>query len=449
MAGGTWTAQNKVRPGIYINFRSAEDNEINIGTRGTVAICEPMSWGPVGTVQRVPAEELLSPGGAVPYCGYDITAPQARFLREILKGTDRTPAPTTILLYRPAASSSAQAEAEISPLTVTAKYPGARGNGISIAILAGEASTFTVNTIVDGDIVDSQTAATADTLVPNDWVEFSGTGALSANSGTALSGGADGTVQAAAYTTFLQNIEPYRFDILIYDGSDTSTLSAMADFVKRLCEEEGQYCQLCAAGFSTAPDSRYVIEVASGAVLEDGTTLTPQQVCWWAGGAQAGAGSNQSLTYASYPGAADVSPRMTSAQIEAALRAGKFLLFEENGRVRVEEDINSLTTFTADIHEAFHKNRVMRLCNAIANDLYTEFSDNYIGVVNNNETGRGLFKSAIVSYLLTLQDSEAIQNFDADDVEVLPGQSIDSIVINLAVQPVDAVEKIYMTVTVM
>lgn len=89
-----------------------------------------------------------------------------------------------------------------------------------------------------------------------------------------------------------------------------------------------------------------------------------------------------------------------------------------------------------------------RLCNAIANDIYQQFSSSYLGVINNNETGRNLFKSAVVSYLLTLQGQEAIQNFSADDVEVLAGEEIDSIVVNLAVQAVDAIEKVYMTVTV-
>ena len=36
----------------------------------------------------------------------------------------------------------------------------------------------------------------------------------------------------------------------------------------------------------------------------------------------------------------------------------------------------------------------------------------------------------------------------ADDVEVLPGTELDAVLINLAVQAVDAVEKIYMTVEV-
>jgi hypothetical protein len=50
--------------------------------------------------------------------------------------------------------------------------------------------------------------------------------------------------------------------------------------------------------------------------------------------------------------------------------------------------------------------------------------------------------------MLELQANNAIQNFITDDVEVLKGEDIDSIVVNIAVQPVDAVEKIYMTITV-
>ena len=174
MAGGNWTSQNKILPGVYINFKSAPEETSNVGERGVVAICEPLSWGPVGTVQEISAQTLLTPGGALPYIGYDITDSKAIFLREMLKGTDRTSAPSTILLYRPSASSSAEATATISPLTVTALYPGARGNDLSISIVesADDDGTFTVNTILDGDIVDSQVAQTADTLVANAWVTF-------------------------------------------------------------------------------------------------------------------------------------------------------------------------------------------------------------------------------------------------------------------------------------
>lgn len=444
MAGGTWTAQNKVRPGVYIRFQSKQEFGFTIGSRGTVAICEPLSWGPVGVLTEIRAGE-----DPTPYIGYPMTAPQAKFLQQIFLGSNRTDGASRVLLYRPTGTSSAQASAEISPLTVTAKYPGVRGNDITVAIVADpdNEDSFFVNTIVDGAIVDQQSAETADTLTANDWVTFSGTGALTANAGTPLTSGTDGTVAAAAYSTFLTALEPYRFDILIYDGSDAATLSAMSSFVQRMCEDNGQYCQLVAS-FTTGPDTKYDIDVQTGAVLNDGTTLTKQQMCWWVGGVEAGAQVNESLTYAVHPEAVAPSPVMTGAQIETALQSGQLVLSADFDVVHIEQDINSLTTYTLDNGEVFHKNRTMRVCNAIANDIYQQFSTNYLGVINNNDIGRGLFKQAVVKYLNDLQAQQAIQNFTADDVEVLPGDDIDSIVVNLAIQVVDAIEKIYMTVTV-
>lgn len=444
MAGGTWTSQNKVRPGVYIRFRSTAGLGLTVGDRGTVTICEPMSWGPVAQVMEIEAGADVTP-----YTGYDITAPQNLFLREIFKGSNRTAAPNRVLLYRPTASSSAKATVTIGTLVVTAKYPGARGNDISVVVteLTEPEDTFTVSTVVDGEIVDQQTGKQVEDLTGNQWVDFSGTGALTADSGKPLTSGADGTVQSAAWSAYLQAIEPYKFDIMIYDGTDTTVQQAMISFIRRIADEAGQYAQLVASGL-TNPDSRFVINVNSGVTLSDGTVLTAQQCTWWVGGAEAGALYNQSLTYAQYPDAVSASPLMTNSQYEAALQAGKLVFFAEDGQVKVEQDINSLVTYTTDIGKVFRKNRVMRLCNTIANDVYAQFSANFIGVVNNNAAGRSQFKAAIVGYLLDIQGNQGIQNFTADDVEVLPGEDIDAILVNIAIQVVDSVEKIYLTIEV-
>lgn len=444
MAGGTWSSQNKVRPGVYIRFTSSRGLDLNVGERGVVTICEPMSWGPVGVVQTVePGDDMR------PYCGYDITAPQARFLNEIFKGTNRTSAPYRLYLYRPTASGSAEATATTGVLTATAKYPGVRGNDITIVITedVDDEGSFTVSTVVDNVIQDEQTAETVAELVANDWVTWSGTGALAATVGAPLTGGADGTVASSAYSAYLTAIEPYKFDVMIYDGTDTTVQDAIVAFIKRLADENGQYSQLCAANL-TNPDSRYVINVCSGVTLNDGTELTAAQTCWWAGGAEAGAQYNESLTYAAYPGAIACNPVMTNSQYIDAINDGKLVLFADDNVVKIETDINSLVTYTTDITSIYRKNRVMRLCNTIANDVYQQFSDGYIGVVNNNEQGRAMFQSAIVGYLLDIQANQGIQNFEPEDVEVLPGDDIDAIVVNIVIQAVDSVEKIYLTIEV-
>ena len=444
MAGGTWTTQNKVRPGVYIRFTTNRALGLTVGERGVVTICEPMSWGPVGEVMTVANGDDMTP-----YTGYDITNEKNRFLREIFRGTNRTSPPTTLYLYRPAATSSAKATVTTGTLTATAKYPGVRGNDITIVVTedVDNEGSFFVSTVVDGEIQDQQSAETVADLVPNDWVDWSGTGALTATVGAPLTSGADGTVAASAYSDYLEAIEPYKFDVIIYDGSDSTVQDSMVGFVNRLADENGQYTQLVAANL-TAPDSRFVINVMSGVTLADGTTLTPQQVTWWAGGATAGAQFNESLTYATYPTAVAVSPLLTNNQIISALQSGQFILVADFDEVHVEQDIDSLTTYTTDIGVVYKKNRIIRLCNTIANDIYKQFSQNYIGVVNNNDAGRARFKAAIVGYLYQIQDAEGIQNFDPEDVEVLPGIDIDAIVVNVAFYAVDAVEKIYMTVSV-
>lgn len=443
MPGGIWTSQNKVLPGVYIRFKTGTALGLTVGERGVVTICEPMSWGPVAQVTPVTLTTDVTP-----ITGYDITAPQNRFLQEMFKGTNRTSAPTTILLYRPTASGSARATVTTGELTATAVYPGARGNDISVVIteLTEPESTFTVSTVVDGAIVDQQTAAQISELVANAWVTFSGTGALAATTGAALTGGADGTVQSAAYSAYLTAIEPYKFDIMVYDGTDSTVQTALLSFIKRVNENNGQYCQLVASGLSN-PDSRYVININSPVTLSDGTELTPQQVTWWAGGASAGALYNQSLTYAQYPGAVSTTMQ-TVDQFTQAVQAGNFVLFAENGVVKVMQDINSLTTYTEDIGQVYSKNRVMRLCNTIANDIFQQFSESFIGVVNNNEQGRARFQAAIVGYLQQIQDNQGIQNFASDDVEVLAGIAIDAIVVNVAFQAVDSVEKVYLSLEI-
>lgn len=439
---GTWTSQNKVLPGVYIRFTSNQGLGLTVGERGTVTICEPMSWGPVGQVMTVE-----SGADTTPFCGYDITSPNAMFLQQIFLGTNRTNGANTVLLYRPTASGSAQATATTGVLTATALYPGVRGNDITIVVTEEvDAETFTVSTVVDGSIVDEQTNITnvAD-LVANSWVTWSGSGAVTATTGTALTGGLDGTVESAAYSTYLTAIEPYSFDVMIYDGSDPTVMTAMQTFVKSQNDDNGIYCQLCMAN-ATNPDTRYIINVNSPVTLNDGTTLTPQQVTWWAGGASSGAMYNQSLTYATYPNAVSTTMQTTSQMI-AALNAGQFILASDNGQVYVVQDINSLVTYDTNITEIYRYNRTMRLCNTIANDIHKQFVNGFLGVVNNNEAGRAVFQGAIVGYLLDIQNNQGIQNFEAEDVQVLPGEAINAILVNLALQPVGSVEKVYVTIS--
>lgn len=446
MAGGTWTSMNKVLPGVYINVKSQGSVTANVGERGIVAIAEPLSWGATGIVQTItPGEDLR------PYIGYDITSQKALFLREMMKGSDMTAGPSKILLYRPEGTNGAQAAATIGALTVTALYDGVRGNDISMIVQeqVDNDGTYDVSTVIDGTVVDTQSVTDISNLTANAWVSFSGTGTtFTETAGQALSGGIDPTVTPANYADFLTAIEPYQFDILIYDGTDQTTIEAYAAFVERLSNNVGQKCQAVMAGENAAQcDSEFVIAVGNGVKLNDGTALTAQQTTWWVGGAEAGAMYYQSLTYAQYPGAAEANPKLTDTQAQEAIQSGQLCFIDNFGTVKVCQDINSLTSFSLEKGQEFSKNRVIRVIMQFCNDVYEHFSNYFIGKVDNNETGRNLLKGWVIGYLNEMQANNGIRDFTAEEVEV-EFVAVDAVLVTVFIRPVDSIEKIYVSVTV-
>ena len=444
MAGGIWQSQNKTIPGVYINVKSQPAVTANVGDKGIVAIAKALSWGPVGEVMEI------TPGQDVtPYIGYDISTPQAQFLREMMKGSDVTSGPIKILLWRSQGSGGDSATGTIGGITVTAKYPGVRGNDIAILVAEDpdSAGTFDVSTIVEGVTVDTQTVTEISGLVANAWVTFSGSGAISAAAATSLTGGADPTAAASDDAAFMTAIEAYDWDIIAYDGESATVTEAYIAFVKRLNEAVGRKCQFVAASI-TAANTKYAISVQNGVKLADGSELTANNSVWWVAGAEAGAMYYQSLTYAQYPGAISANPKLTDDEAAAAVAAGQIAFIDTFGVVKVCSDINTKTTVTPTEGAEFKKNRVMRVIMQLCNDTYEHFSNFFIGKVDNNDAGRNLLRGWIVGYCNEMMANNGIQNFTAEDVSVLPGNDIDAVVININIQPVDAIEKLYITVTV-
>lgn len=436
MAGGTWVTQNKVRPGPYINFEG-KGTVGTVGQRGIMTMALSLSWGAPKTVITINAGDDVSK-----ILGYDITASSLLLVREAMKRA------STVLLYR--LNTGTKATVTTGTLTATAKYGGLRGNNLTVVIQTNidDNAKFDVQTLLSGVVVETQTVAAIAGLVANDWIVWSGTGALATTAGAPLVGGADGTVANQDHTDYLAAIELHEFQTMALPSTDPTLKSVYVAFAKRLREDEGRKIQLAVENYPSA-DYEGVISVKNGVILSDGTTLTAAQATAWAAAATAGAEMNESLTYQAYDDAVDVGTRYTNSQIEAALLAGEFVFTLSNGRPVVEQDINTLTSFTPTKPKSFSKNRVIRVLDGIANDFKRIFSLYYIGKVNNNADGRALFWNECVTYLNTLQGIAAIQNFNAQtDVIVLPGDDVDSVYSEVNIQPVDSIEKIYMKVKV-
>ncbi|EHB65265.1 MULTISPECIES: phage tail sheath family protein [Paenibacillus] len=437
MAGGTWKTQNKQRAGVYITFESTGQSLTTLGERGVVSLPLSLSWGPSKQVIIVEAgadtKDVL---------GYDISAPELLPLREALKRASK------VLLYR--LNAGTPATATNTGLTVTAKHGGARGNDIRIIVQNNidEPAKFDVITLLAGEVMDTQIVAEIEELAENNWVKFSGTGAPDVTAGLNLTGGADGTVTNGDHTDYLTTIEGYDFHTIGLLTSDATLKPVYTAAIKRMRDQEGKKVQVVMADYAAA-DYEGVISVKNGVILSDGTVLDKVKAVAWVAGATAGAAADESLTYSAYDDAVDVDVRYTNSEIEAALRAGEFLFIHSYGRAVVEQDINTFRSFTATKGPERSKNRVLRVLDSLANDLKRIFEQFYIGKVDNNVDGRALFRKEIVTYIDTLAGIGAVQNFDAQtDVTVQQGKTADSVYVELRVQPVDAIEKIYMRVLV-
>lgn len=434
MAGGTWTTQNKVRPGAYINVRSNGGIGAAESISGVTALPLVLDFGPEEEVVTITAASDLTA------FGYDLNDPQLLLLREALKQA------ATVLVYR--VSSGGKAAATEGDLSITARYGGTRGNAISVVSKdnVNVTGAYDVETYLAGRLVDRQTAKTIEELTANRVVNFSGSGELTAFS-VVLENGSNSAATVNNYMTFFSKIQLFDFNTLALPVQDAVIKTAGVSFINRMRNEEGKKCQLVLAGH--AANNEAVINVKNGVILSDGTHISAEQATAWVAGASAAASVATSLTYKKYDGAVDVTQRLLNTEIIDALEKGEFVFTEQRGEVVIEQDINSLTSFTAEKSKEFSKNRVLRCLDDIANNSKKAFEDNFIGQINNDQDGRELFKADRINYFNALQGAGAITGFSADDLEISAGIDKDSIVLNVQVQPVDAMEKLYMTVEVL
>ena len=192
-----------------------------------------------------------------------------------------------------------------------------------------------------------------------------------------------------------------------------------------------------------------VSTVLNGYVLNDGTVITPNIATARFAGMSASATPDQALTYTQLDDAAEARPKLNNDKTIEALNAGQIVFTTRSGeRVVIEQDINSLTKFTSIKPKDFSKNRIIRTLDEICTNTTQTFESSFLGKVSNNEFGRDLFKANRVSYLQTLQDDNMISGFDPRDLIIKQGNDKDSVLMDLYVTPVDAMEKLYVNLIV-
>ena len=431
LGGGTFVTQNKVLAGSYINFVSASNASAVLSDRGIATIALDMDWGIESEVFEVTREEFYA--NSLKHFGYPYDHEKMKGLRDLFKNIK------TLYAYRLNTNG-----AKATNVYASAKHIGARGNDLKVSFKPNidNSSLVDVKTLFDDVVVDAQTVATRDELKDNSFVTW---GEFELSSGMdveeVLDGGTNGEVKNANHQAYLDAIESYSFNTMGAMTSDATIKSLYTSFTKRMRDEIGAKFQLVL--HNHAADYEGVVNVKN---TVQGTQT--DALVYWVTGVIAGCEINKSNLNKVYDGEFTVNAQYTQTQLMQAIKDGEFVLHRVGRDLRVLDDINSLVTITPEKDEIFKDNQTIRVIDQIANDIAVIFNEKYLGAVPNDAAGRTSLWADIVKHHEELEAIRAIEDFNEEDVVIAQGDSKKSVVVTDAVTVVNAMAKLYMTVTV-
>lgn len=430
LGGGSFTTQNKILPGAYINFVSAASSTAMLSDRGTAAIPLEFGWGPEKEVFMVTAQDYQERCQEI--FGYPADAPQMWQIRELFKNL------TKGIFYR--LNGGIKAACDYGQ----AKYSGVRGKDLMLVISANvdDSAKFDVKTLLDKKEVDRQTVAAASELTDNLYVVFKKDATLTETAGIPFTGGTNGeAVTGEDYAQFLARMEAHTFQTLCCPSMDEAVKSVFAEYTRRMRDEAG-------VKFQTVMYRKVDADYEGIISVENKASEKEQGLVYWTAGAQAACAVNKTNENRVYDGELTADVDYTQGQLSTGVRSGKFMFHRVGDDVRVLMDINTLTTFTEEKNDDFSNNQTVRVLDQIGNDIASMFNTKYLGIMPNDDAGRVSFWNDVVTYNKELERLRAIEAVEAKEITVEKGNTKRSVVVNCPVTPINCMSQLYMTVVV-
>ncbi len=436
LGGGTFAAMNKVLPGTYIRYIKVSETSSLLSNRGVVAMPLALHWGPENEVFEIKATDFEK--NAKKYFGYDSSASELKGIRDVFKHG------SMLYVYR-LNDKPVKATSDYG----TAKYGGVRGNDITVTVSKNvdNTSAYDVVTRLGNVVVDEQTGITAvNGLKDNDYVIWNrNLASLTETAGTTFAGGTDGEmVTGERYTAAFEAFESYSFNVLGVMTSDSTIKALATEYTKRMRENYGKVFQTVLHKYNSA-DYEGVISVDND--ITDVNTESASMV-YWVSGICAGCKINTSNQNLVYDGEFKPTTSYTQAALEEAISAGKFVLHNVNGTMRVLADINTLQNVGPEKNDEFKENKTIRIIDQDTNDTAALFNSKYLGSVPNDNAGRISLWSDLVNLAQEMQKLGAIENFSASDITVSAGDTKKSVVVSKVFTVAGTMSQLYATVVI-
>lgn len=233
--------------------------------------------------------------------------------------------------------------------------------------------------------------------------------------------------ESTEYTEALNYFRTVKFDYLVVPtvGTDNKT----NDIVSYVKAEREKKKLIKAVLPNVAADTKGVINYDTEKAYMNDKEYDTEEYCSRIAGIIAGTPLTISCTYAPLTELTDCT-RLTKDEMDAAVDAGKFIIWWDGEKVKTGRGVNSLTTLTQGENTQFQKIKIVDTIDMIENDIRMTVEDNYIGKYANSYDNKCLLLSAIGNYFNQLQMDGILQSYSVEiDIDAnrsyLRGKGID------------------------
>ena len=281
---------------------------------------------------------------------------------------------------------------------------------------------------------------------------------------------------ASALSVGYALLEARRFDVCTVAGLAEADAAGFITWAKAAYDDLHKRSLFITAS-TTAPDHPAIVRVeTSGVTVAGGALTTPSyELLPLVASAIAGQQLWESLTYLILPIIEDC-VHLTRAQADAAIAAGKLILYHDGEKVKIARGVTSLTTVTPTAGAVYgpewRKIKVVRILNRIEDDVRVAIEDSYIGKMPNDYVHKQLLIAAVLDYLRALEAAGVLRTGSStldihlekqrtylktirptaeveamDEAALREADTDDKLYLLGTVRPVDAIEDVEITFT--
>lgn len=460
MSGYFSLGETKVRPGGYFNVAKRGDESSAGAVDGVVAVLFKSTFGPLGTAQKIDANE-----GYKHIYGDEITTDA---IAQAIAGGANTIIAVRVGSGGTVATCQLKLNSENNKkLTISAKHVGARAFSVTVRTKLTDATKKELIIYHGTEIVETfefdvnatdETAACIEAINKsgNFTAETTDTGTVDLVAQQAFTAGTNPTAVAADYSNALTQIEKFYFNTICCDSNDNAVHALIAGFLDRIYAV-GQFgIGVVAEPHTVSLDTRmsnaaafnsekmvYILNAYGETASE---TVDGYQVACYTAGVIASTSSGKSITHTILSGIAELLEPLTNSQMITAEQRGCVCLsVNPNDQVWYDNAITTLITPDANQDSGWKKIRRVRTrfeliyrCNSVADAL--------VGQIDNDVDGR----AAIAGQLQAVGNqmiSEGKLNFLEVSESTRYVSNADYCYFDIDVIDKDSAEKIYLLYT--